>query len=313
MGTPSFAADILQIMLDSGEVEVLGVWCQPDRPAGRGHKLTPPATKVLAQKYELPVYQPLNLKDPADQRAIAELEPDFLAVAAYGLILPQAVLDIPRLAPLNVHASILPKYRGAAPIQRAIMSGDEHTGVSIMKIALALDSGPVYANREVQVGNFDSGALQAVLARAGGELLLEIFRNFSGLIPTPQDEALSTYAAKLHKEDGYIDWLLPSQNIHAWIRGVHPAPGARTVLVLPGGEEITLVVGPGLPGEERPQDIPPSSVCILGGNRLAVATADRYYILNEVKPAGKGFMASASFINGYLDCKSGICGHMRKP
>ena len=230
MGTPDFAATVLRHVAAWPGCEVVAAYCQPDRPAGRGHKLQPPAVKVLAQELGIPVFQPLNFKDEADRAALAGLRPDALVVAAYGLILPQSVLDIPTIGPFNVHGSLLPQYRGAAPIQRAIMDGNHLTGITIMRMERGLDTGPMLLQRALGIGIDDTAAtMHDELADLGGRLMVEVLRQYADgdpSTPIPQEEALATYAAKLTKADGHIDWDEDAAVIHARIRGVTPWPGA---------------------------------------------------------------------------------------
>ena len=202
MGTPDFSAVILEQVLAWSGGEVLAVYTQPDRPAGRGKKLQASPVKELALRHGIEVRQPLNFKNPEDVAALDGLKPDFLLVAAYGLILPQSVLDIPRFAPVNVHASLLPKYRGAAPIQRAVMNGDAQTGIAIMRMEAGLDTGPVYAMRAIPIGPEDpAGDVHDALACLGGELLLDSLPGIASgeLVAAAQDDASATYAPKLGK------------------------------------------------------------------------------------------------------------------
>ena len=221
MGTPDLAAAVLRRLVRWPGGDVVAVYTQPDRPAGRGHKLTPSPVKKLALELGLPVHQPLNFRQEGAVDELAALKPDLLVVAAYGLILPQAVLDIPTVDTLNVHTSLLPRYRGAAPIQRAVMENwqpGDVTGVSIMRIVPALDAGPVYAQCEVPIGEHTAGSLHDVLAEAGGELLVTVLDKLrdGSAQPREQDESRVTYAAKLAKEDGYIDWDRPAAEVHAF-------------------------------------------------------------------------------------------------
>ena len=180
MGTPDFAATVLRHVAAWPGCEVVAAYCQPDRPAGRGHKLQPPAVKVLAQELGIPVFQPLNFKDEADRAALAGLRPDALVVAAYGLILPQSVLDIPTIGPFNVHGSLLPQYRGAAPIQRAIMDGNHLTGITIMRMERGLDTGPMLLQRALGIGIDDTAAtMHDELADLGGRLMVEVLRQYA--------------------------------------------------------------------------------------------------------------------------------------
>lgn len=314
MGTPDFAAAILRRVTEWPGGRVVAAYCQPDRPSGRGHKLQAPEVKTLAASLGIPVFQPLNFKEEADRQALAALTPDVLVVAAYGLILPQSVLDIPRLGPFNVHASLLPRHRGAAPIQRAIMEGDTLTGVSIMRMERGLDTGPVAAQRALGIDLADTAdKLSAELADLGGRLMVEELERMAAGTPSTlvaQDNARATYAAKLAKADGRIVWDAPAYGIHALIRGVTPWPGAQTLFLAPDREPLPLLLTPGMPGEALPiaegaaQKRPaPGSILGLVDDRLAVACSDNVYLLSELKPAGSRPMSASAFWNGY--CRTG--------
>lgn len=305
MGTPDFAATVLRHVADWPGGEVVAAYCQPDRPAGRGHKLQPPAVKVAAQERGIPVYQPLNFKDEADRAALAALRPDALVVAAYGLILPQAVLDIPTIGPFNVHGSLLPQYRGAAPIQRAIMDGNKLTGITIMRMERGLDTGPMLSQRALGIGIDDTAAtLHDELADLGGRLMVEVLQQYADGDPTtpiPQDDALATHAAKLTKADGHIGWDEDAEVLHARMRGVTPWPGAQTVFLLPNRDPLPVLLQPGRPGEtyaDGPRPAPGTIVGLRGG-KLLIACRDALYELSTLKPAGSKPMSAEAFWNGY--------------
>lgn len=313
MGTPDFAAAILDKVCAWHGGEVVGVYCQPDRPAGRGHKLLSPPVKVLALSKGLSVFQPLNFRDESDRAALAALKPDVLAVAAYGLILPQTVLDMPRLAPLNVHGSLLPRYRGAAPIQRAIMDGCAETGVSIMRMEAGLDSGPVYAMRAIPVGEHTAGSMHDALAQLGGDMLVEVLEALrKGSVrpadAVPQDHDAVTHAAKMRKEEGVVDWSRTAEEVHARIRGVTPWPGAQTSLLRPEKEILRLLLMPGAIGPEKSHSVPCGQWHVLEGGQLAVAAADRFYLLGQLRPEGKKSLEAQAFVNGYLSGARGLAG-----
>lgn len=301
MGTPDFAASVLRRVADWEGGEVCAVYCQPDRPAGRGHRLRPPSVKVLAGSLGLPVLQPPDFRDGEDRRVLAALRPDVLVVAAYGLILPQAVLDIPGLGAFNVHASLLPGYRGAAPVQRAIMAGDSVTGVTIMRMEAGLDTGPMLAQRALAIGRDDTaGSLTAELADLGGRLMVEFLEQLAEghpPSPVPQDGALVTYAAKLTKADGLLDWSMPATGLHAHLRGVTPWPGGRTCFLAPGREPLPVLLSPGRPTASGPHGAPGS--LRLSEGCLAVACADADYLVSEIAPAGRRPMSAVAFWNGY--------------
>jgi methionyl-tRNA formyltransferase len=304
MGTPDFAAIVLRALAAWPCADVVAVYSQPDRPAGRGHKLQMPAVKRLALELGLPVFQPLRLNNPADVRTLADFEPDVLAVAAYGMILPDAVLSLPRLEPLNVHASLLPLYRGAAPMQRAIMDGwrtDAFTGVSIMRIVQRLDSGPVFAARKVPVNGHTFGSLHDLLAGEGAHLLLRVL---DGLLKgtasaCDQDDATATYAAKITRQDRHIFWDRPAAAVHAHILALTPRPGARASFLFHAlSAPLSFTLSPGVTGEPL-QGQKPGSL-FLEGDALNIACADCWYAVSRLRPEGGRDMSVRDFVNGYL-------------
>ncbi len=231
-GTPEFAATILQGLLTSGH-EICAVYTQPDRPAGRGRKLKASAVKELALQHQLPVHQPQTLKDPQEQQILRDYQADLMIVVAYGLLLPKAVLEAPRLGCVNVHASLLPRWRGAAPIQRAIQSGDAQTGVTIMQMDEGLDTGAMLLKRTTPILAEDNAAsLHDRLASLGRDALLEALAEIANgsARPEKQNEAQSTYARKIDKAEATIDWRQSAQQIHNHIRAFNPWPVATTEL-----------------------------------------------------------------------------------
>ncbi|WP_428034622.1 methionyl-tRNA formyltransferase [Amphritea sp.] len=231
-GTPDFAATNLQALLDAGH-HVIGVYTQPDRPAGRGRKLTPSPVKKVALEHDLPVYQPVNFKQDEDRQQLAALNADLMIVVAYGLLLPPAVLDAPRLGCINVHASLLPRWRGAAPIHRALLAGDSETGVTIMQMDAGLDTGEMLLKKACPITTTDtSGELHDRLAAIGATALLESLPAIADQsIPREvQDDSLACYAHKLEKAEGEIDWSKPATEIARQIRGLSPWPVAFTSL-----------------------------------------------------------------------------------
>lgn len=230
-GTPEFAAAHLQALLDGG-LNVVAVYTQPDRPAGRGHKLTPSAVKQLALQHDLPVYQPQTLRAPEAQAELAALQPDLLVVVAYGLILPQVVLDIPRLGCINSHASLLPRWRGAAPIQRAIEAGDSETGVTVMQMEAGLDTGPMLLKSITPIRHEGTGgSLHDRLAEIGPPAVIEAIKGLAAgtLHGEVQDDSLATYAHKLGKADARIDWTRPAAELALMIRAFNPWPLAHAL------------------------------------------------------------------------------------
>jgi len=304
MGTPAFAATILAHVLRWEGGRVVGVYAQPDRPCGRGLECRPPDTKVLALAHGLPVFQPVNFKTPESRAELAALAPDLLLVAAYGLILPQAVLDIPRLGAVNAHASLLPRYRGAAPIQRAIMAGESVTGVSIMRMDAGMDTGDVLLTRELAIGPDDTAAdLHDALAELGGRALAEALDLLAAgrAVRAPQDAARATYAPKLRKEEGQVDWTRTAAEIHNQVRGAHPWPGAYFFWQAPGRRKpLRLALAPGRPGGPRPLDAAPGTILGEEDGMLAIACADRTYLTPAVTPEGRKRMNATAFVCGYL-------------
>lgn len=239
-GTPEFAARHLQALLDAGH-PVIAVYTQPDRPAGRGQKLMPSPVKQLALQYGLPVLQPATLRDPAAQAELAALQPDLLLVVAYGLILPQTVLDIPRLGCINSHASLLPRWRGAAPIQRAIQAGDTLSGVTLMQMEAGLDTGPMLCKVTTPISTEDTaGSLHDRLAELGAQAMAAAIDPLASgeLTPAVQDDQLATYAHKLNKDEARIDWQRPAVELERQIRAFNPWPVSHTTL---NGESLKVL------------------------------------------------------------------------
>lgn len=227
-GTPEFALASLQALVDA-KLTPVAVYTQPDRPAGRGRKIKSSPVKKYAEQCGISVAQPVSLRDASALTELQDLQPDLMIVAAYGLILPQDVLDVPRRGCLNVHASLLPRWRGAAPIQAAILANDENSGVTLMGMEAGLDTGPMYAKRAVSIGSDETaGELQQRLARLGGELLVDkVAAIINGDIAAqPQDDSLATYAAKISNTDAMLDWSLPADDLQRRVRAYNPAPGA---------------------------------------------------------------------------------------
>lgn len=252
-GTPEFAASHLQALLDS-EHSVIAVYTQPDRPAGRGQKLTPSPVKQLASKHNITVLQPLNLRSTEAQQELAAFNADLMVVVAYGLILPQAVLDSPRLGCINSHASLLPRWRGAAPIQRAIEAGDTESGITVMQMEAGLDTGPMLLKVKTPILATDTaGSLHDRLATLGPDAVLQAIQGLAdgSINAEKQLEGLATYAHKLNKQAALIDWQRPAAALDCQIRAMHPWPVAHTTLA---GETLKIHTaqvseGHGQPGE----------------------------------------------------------------
>lgn len=231
-GTPDFASIHLQALLDAG-IKPIAVYTQPDRPAGRGHKLCPSPVKALALEHGIDVYTPLNFKDENDIKTFEDLNADLCIVVAYGILLPQRIIDAPKCGCINVHGSILPKYRGAAPIQRSLLDGDQETGVSIMKLGLKLDAGDVFKIATLKIDDTDtSGTLFDRLATLGAKTLIEVLPSIldGTAVATPQDESLVTYAKKISKDESPINFNQDSKIVDRTIRGLSPWPVATTTL-----------------------------------------------------------------------------------
>lgn len=251
-GTPEFAVPALQALIDAGH-EIVLVLTQPDRPAGRGMRLKASPVKALALQHGIPVYQPETLRTAESQAPLAAVQADVMVVAAYGLILPQAVLDMPAKGCLNIHASLLPRWRGAAPIQRAIQSGDAETGVTIMQVVLALDAGAMLKKGVIPITEDDTAqTLHDALAAQGGRLMVETLSELDQLTPQPQDEALVTYAEKLRKDEAPLDWSQPAELLSRQVRAFNPFPGAQAVMA---DEPWKIWFARAVPGSGKPGEI----------------------------------------------------------
>ena len=238
-GTPEFAAQHLQALLDAGHC-IVAVYTQPDRPAGRGQKLMPSPVKQLAVQHDIPVLQPQTLRDPAAQAELAALQADLMVVVAYGLILPQAVLDLPRLGCINSHASLLPRWRGAAPIQRAIEAGDSESGVTVMQMEAGLDTGPMLLKVNTPISDEDTGgSLHDRLALLGAHAVVKAVDALAAgtLTPEVQDDSLATYAHKLSKDEARVDWTRPAVELERLIRAFNPWPICHSTL---NGETLKI-------------------------------------------------------------------------
>ncbi|BBD09373.1 methionyl-tRNA formyltransferase [Desulfovibrio ferrophilus] len=315
MGTPEFARISLEHLHAWDGAEIVAVYTQPDRPCGRGRKCKPSDVKVFAMEHDIPVLQPENFKADKAVEELAVLAPDLLIVAAYGLILPQRVLDIPREGAINVHGSLLPKYRGAAPIQRAIMNDEAATGITIMQMDAGMDTGDILFARSLFIGKDDTAeTLHDELAELGGKLLVEALerKGQNKLVRIPQNDAKATYAAKLEKHEGEIHWNQPAQDVHNRARAMHPWPGAyftwsgdqRT-----GKKEQRLVLTPGSVGFTLPEPQPePGTILGICEGMLAIACTDKAYLVPSLKPAGKKLLTAEAFACGYLDnCPNVVC------
>ena len=294
-GTPEFAVPPLEALHAAGH-HLAAVYTQPDRPAGRGQALTASPVKRRALEFGLPVEQPATLKaEPAVQR-LRDYAPDLMVVVAYGLILPQAVLDVPRLGCWNIHASLLPRWRGAAPIQRAILAGDGLTGITIMQMDAGLDTGPMLLVREVPIGPGETaGGLHDRLSRAGAEAIVAAVSEWQAgrLTARPQPGEGATYAAKLRKEEARIDWTLPAAAIERQVRAFNPWPVAETTW---DGRQLRIWEAECEPAA-TPGDAAPGTVLEAGSGRIVVATGDGGLRLRRVQVAGRRAVSAAEFLN----------------
>ena len=294
-GTPEFAVPTLQILLDSTH-QLCAVYTQPDRPAGRGRRLRPSPVKVLAETHGLEVVQPDSLTGPEESERLAAFQADLMVVVAYGLLLPQAVLDTPRLGCINIHASLLPRWRGAAPIQRALLAGDERSGVTLMQMVKKLDAGPMLKQAECAIVPHESAAeLQDRLALLGAEALQEMLSVLAAgaVRPQPQNETDVTYAHKVEKSEALMDWLRPAQELERQVRAFNPWPVAYTSF---NGERLRIWRAEAL---VQRTDAAPGAVLDGVAGRMDVATGNGVLRLLEVQLAGKKRMPVQPFLNAH--------------
>jgi methionyl-tRNA formyltransferase len=293
-GTPQFALPALRALLSSRH-EVVGVLTQPDRPAGRGRELRASPVKLLALDARLPLAQPANLKTPENRAALADWRPDLLVVVAYGLILPPVVLDLPRLGCVNIHGSLLPRWRGAAPIQRAVLAGDAETGVTIMQLDAGLDTGPVLIERRHPIGLHDTaGDLHDALSELGAAALLEAIDGLAAgtLRAVPQPAVGASHAPKIEKAEAQIDWNAPAVEIDRRVRAFNPWPVAETRLA---GESLRIlrarVTAPDAPG------VAAGTLLGLADDGLRVACGEGVLAVGELQRAGKRPVSARDFAN----------------
>lgn len=298
-GTPEFAAISLQALLDSQEqnhYQLVGVYTQPDRPAGRGHKLVASPVKQLALEHDIPVFQPVNFKPEEDKAALEALNADIMIVAAYGIILPKAVLDTPKLGCLNVHGSILPRWRGAAPIHRALIAGDKTTGITIMQMDVGLDTGDMLLKAYCDIKPTDtSSSLHDHLAKLGGVALVEALEKLKKgeLVAEKQDDSLSNYAAKLTKQEGELQWSQSAELIERQVRGLSPWPSAFTqssegVMKIHAAELTSVESDSATPGE----------ILVVSKEGVIVATGQGCIRITDVQFAGGKRIKVQDALNG---------------
>lgn len=301
MGTPDFAVPSLQALLDAGH-EVCAVYTQPDKPQGRKQVLTAPPVKELALQYDIPVYQPATLKNEEEQAKLRALAPEVIIVVAYGKLLPKAVLDIPPRGCINVHGSLLPRWRGAAPIQWSVIAGDEKAGVTTMQMAEGLDTGDMLLTYETEIGTRETaGELFDRLAQAGAELLVRTLVELDSITPRPQDDSQSCYAHMLDKQMAVIDWAKSAREIGCLIRGLNPWPVALTTLA---GARLKIYAAEPVPGTGRPGEVLESDP----EKGLTVACGEGALALDEVQLVGGKRMKSADFLRGHAVPKGTILG-----
>lgn len=296
-GTPDFAARHLQALIDSPH-KVIAVYSQPDRPAGRGKHMQASAVKQLAEKSDIPIFQPATLKTEEAQQQLRELNPDIMIVVAYGLILPKVVLDIPKFGCLNVHGSLLPKWRGAAPIQRALWAGDEETGVTIMQMDIGLDTGAMLLKKVIPIDDSDTSAsLYEKLAEVGPSALLETLDKLHEIEAEIQDEKLANYAQKLSKEEAKIDWQLDAQQLARNVRAFNPWP----VTYFKVAENDIKVWQAQLVKVDGDKKQFPGQIINADKAGILVMTGQDALLLTSIQLPGKKALSAAEVLNGKAD------------
>jgi methionyl-tRNA formyltransferase len=295
-GTPQFAVPSLERLIQSPH-DVVGVVTQPDRPRGRGQKVTDAPVKMTAVQHGLPVFQPARLRDPEVIDTLTRWAPDLGVVAAYGKILPEGVLNLPRLGMINVHASLLPRYRGAAPVHRAVIDGMPETGVTIMRMVPALDAGGMFAKVTRPIGAEEtSDVVERDLATLGASLLIEVLDDLAAgrAVEELQDHTQSTYAPKITKNEGLIDWTLDAVAIHNRVRGLYPWPHAFSYL---NGERLIVMRSH---VAHEPTSDPPGTIVDASSGTIHVATGDRGRLaIDEVQPEGRRAMKARDYLAGH--------------
>ena len=293
MGTPDFAVPSLQALIDAGH-DVCAVYTQPDKPQGRKQILTAPPVKTLALEHDIPVFQPNTLKNEDEQARLRELAPEVIIVVAYGKLLPKAVLDIPPHGCINVHGSLLPRWRGAAPIQWAVIAGDEMAGVTTMQMAEGLDTGDMLLTYETKVGEKETaGELFDRLAQSGAELLTQTLVKLDEITPRPQDDAQSCYAHMLDKQMAVIDWSKSAHEIDCLIRGLNPWPVALTTL---SGERLKVFAAEKAAGNGEPGTVLEADP----KKGLTVACGEGALKLTEIQLVGGKRMKATDFLRGHV-------------
>ncbi len=301
MGTPDFAVPSLEALIGAGH-EVCAVYTQPDKPQGRKQVLTPPPVKTLALQHGIPVFQPVTFKQEEEQERLRSLAPEIITVVAYGKLLPKAVLDTPPLGCVNVHGSLLPRWRGAAPIQWSVIAGDKTTGVTTQKMAEGLDTGDILLSWETPIGERETaGELFDRLAEAGAKLLLETLEKLKDITPQPQDDTQSCYAHMLDKQLAVIDWSKSAQKIDCLIRGLNPWPVALTQF---GDKKLKIFSAEFCEGVGKPGEVIEGNV----KTGLVVACGDGALRLEEIQLTGGKRMKCSDFLRGHQIAKGTVLG-----
>ncbi len=298
-GTPDFAVAPLVALIDAG-YNVVAVYTQPDRPAGRGREPRPSPIKQKALEHTIPVFQPETLKSEDDQKALSDLNSDLMIVTAYGLLLPKAVLDMPRLGCINVHASLLPRWRGAAPIQRAILAGDKQTGITIMQMDEGLDTGDMLAEQICDIRHDDTGSnLHDRLMAMGADILLEMLPDFieGKITPQKQDDTQANYASKLSKQEAEINWSLSAEQIHRSVLAYNAWPVAFTHWQKKNKQDVLRVWQSKVLDQSSTKMA--GTVLSCGKEGVDVATGEGVLCLLQVQPSGKKAMAASDFANAH--------------
>jgi methionyl-tRNA formyltransferase len=287
MGSPDFAVPTLDALVAAGH-EVVAVYTQPPRPAGRGKALQPTAIERRARELGLEVRSPRSLKNEEEQASFAALNADIAVVAAYGLILPQPILDAPKHGCINVHASLLPRWRGAAPVQRAIMGGDEVTGVTIMQMEAGLDTGPMRHMEKLTIGESNAAELTERLSLLGAEMVVDVLADLDSYPPVPQPEDGVTYASKITKDEARVYWSRPAQEVQRHVQGLAPFPGAWFEI---SGERIKLLEAETVDGAGEPGEVI--------GEPLVIACGEDALHCRRLQRAGKGAIPVGDFLRGF--------------
>ena len=294
-GPPAFAEKSLNALIADGH-NIIAVYTQPDKPAGRGKKVTKSPVKCCAEQHEIPVYQPRSLRDPQAQQVLADLKPDLMIVAAYGLILPQAILDIPSKGCINIHGSLLPRWRGAAPIQHAILAGDQTTGITIMQMDAGLDTGDMLLKESLPIMSDDTmGSLHDKLAALGAKLIVASLARLDELKPVKQNDSESCYAPKIEKSQANIDWQTSAENIVSTIRAYHPWPVAYTYL-----DHIMVKIHQASVSTQT-ATAAAGVLQAITKEHLIVATGDGCLEIQALQLPGKKAMSVKAILNAYRD------------